>query len=159
MQNHPRTLSVAASAQAMTLTPLLISLSRSTRQMLQLKLAEIGLAVGQDQFLDLLTVEESIPVSVFAQKLNVRPSTTSKMTDRLAVHGWVVREGDGEDSRRTLLRLTPAGLEMQAKIREVWAQLDRELSSSLADPNKHEAVAATLEQITNVLGGRLSRLR
>ncbi len=141
------------------LVAVLLSLSRSCRQLMQIKLVEVDVMVGQDQFLDLLTVERGIPVSLLAQRLNVRPSTTSKMADRLVAQGWVLREVDDEDGRRTRLRLTPLGLEVQTEVRRIWEQTDAELASALAGASEQANVTAILAQMSAALDGRLQRLR
>ncbi|WAJ28244.1 MarR family winged helix-turn-helix transcriptional regulator [Antarcticirhabdus aurantiaca] len=141
------------------LVAVLLSLSRSCRQLMQIKLVEIDVMVGQDQFLDVLTAERGIPVSLLAQRLNVRPSTTSKMADRLVAQGWVLREVDDEDGRRTRLRLTPVGLEVQTEVRRIWEQTDAELASALAGASEQASVTTILAQMSAALDGRLQRLR
>lgn len=141
------------------LVAVLLSLSRSCRQLMQIKLVEIDVMVGQDQFLDVLTAERGIPVSLLAQRLNVRPSTTSKMADRLVAQGWVLREVDDEDGRRTRLRLTPIGLEVQTEVRRIWEQTDAELTSALAGASEQANVTTILAQMSAALDGRLQRLR
>lgn len=141
------------------LVAVLLSLSRSCRQLMQIKLVEIDVMVGQDQFLDVLTAERGIPVSLLAQRLNVRPSTTSKMADRLVAQGWVLREVDDEDGRRTRLRLTPVGLEVQTEVRRIWEQTDAELASALAGASEQANVTTILAQMSSALDGRLQRLR
>ncbi len=137
----------------------LLSLSRAFRQLMQLKLAEIDVVVGQDSFLDLLRLEDTMTVSLVAKTLNVRPSTVSKMADIMVSQKWVVREADDGDARRTRLRLTPLGLDRQAKVREIRTKLEAELLAGLKGSNVQANVPATLDLVAAVLNGRLSRLR
>lgn len=159
MREHARAASHNVPAEPATLLPVLLSLSRSFRQLMQLKLAEINVVVGQDSLLDLLTVDDTMTVSLVAKTLNVRPSTISKTADILVAQKWVVREADDEDARRTRLRLTPAGLKVQAKVREVRTQLDAELLAGLWREDEQADVRARLDLVAAVLNGRLSRLR
>ncbi|WAJ27892.1 MarR family winged helix-turn-helix transcriptional regulator [Antarcticirhabdus aurantiaca] len=126
---------------------------------MQLKLAEIDVVVGQDSFLDLLRLEDTMTVSLVAKTLNVRPSTVSKMADIMVSQKWVVREADDGDARRTRLRLTPLGLDRQAKVREIRTKLEAELLAGLKGSNVQANVPATLDLVAAVLNGRLSRLR
>ncbi|WP_158874026.1 MarR family winged helix-turn-helix transcriptional regulator [Antarcticirhabdus aurantiaca] len=137
----------------------LLSMSRSFRQLMQLKLAAIDVVVGQDSLLDLLRLEDTMTVTLVARTLNVRPSTISKMADIMVAQGWVVRESDDDDGRRTRLRLTPIGLERQAKVREIRTDLEAEVLAGLKTSNVQADVAATLDLVAAVLSGRLSRLR
>jgi len=56
-----------AIAADLVLLPLLMSISKTYRQFVALKLAEIGVMVGQDQFLDLLDPEERCSIQEAAQ--------------------------------------------------------------------------------------------
>lgn len=110
-----------AIAADLVLLPLLMSISKTYRQFVALKLAEIGVMVGQDQFLDLLDPEERCSIQEAAQKLNVRPSTVSKMVDRFQENGWALRSGHAKDQRKVLVFLTAEGAEVRRRVREIWA--------------------------------------
>lgn len=140
------------------LLPPLLSIAKTTRQLLYTKVAQIGLVFGQDHFLDVIPSEENISVCRLADKLNVRPSTVSKMVDRLFDQGFIVRETDSEDARRTLLRLTASGAVMQAKVREVWADLETDLADGLTKRDDVDVVGA-LSKMEAALNKRLARLR
>ena len=65
------------------LVAVLLSISKSTRALVGLKLNEVGFHNGQDELLLALDTSTPISVSKLAGELNVRPSTVSKMLDRL----------------------------------------------------------------------------
>ncbi|MBB4001621.1 MarR family transcriptional regulator [Aurantimonas endophytica] len=108
------------------LLPNLLSISKSLRALMGLKLAELGLHPGQDELLLALSPNMGTGVSVLANRLGVRPSTVSKMVDLLVQAGQVERAVNPRDARRTVICITPSGIEMQGRIIEVWLRLESE---------------------------------
>ncbi|MCO6404068.1 MarR family transcriptional regulator [Aurantimonas endophytica] len=133
----------------------LLSIARSIRAMMGLKLAELGLHAGQDELLLALVPEGTVSVSRLADTLVVRPSTVSKMLDRLVTAGLVERAEDPRDGRRTVVRMTSSGVEMQGRIREVWQGLENELQ----DIPDQGAATQSLQALQQILNAKLRRLR
>ncbi|WAJ29588.1 MarR family winged helix-turn-helix transcriptional regulator [Antarcticirhabdus aurantiaca] len=140
------------------LVPLLLSISKSTRAFLALLLSEIDLHPGQDQLLMRLVPGEPISVSLLADQLSVRPSTVSKMLDRLIEKDLVQRSSNDSDARRTMVRITPDGEAVRARVRSVWERLDGELCAALEN-SEIGSVVRTLRQTDEVLAVKLRRLR
>lgn len=136
----------------------LLSIAKSTRAFIALLLAEIGLHPGQDQLLDRLMPGTPISVSVLANELSVRPSTVSKMLDRLIDRGLVIRTANKSDQRRTMVELTPKGEAVRGEVRAIWRRLDTELVSAL-DKDQRQSLTFTLSQIDEILAQKLRRLR
>lgn len=134
----------------------LLSVAKSVRQLVGLKLAAVEVMVGQDQFL--LLFADGAPRSVLeiADALSVRASTVSKMTDILERKGWVTRWPDSQDARRVLLRLTEAGQAAADRVRVVEAALEAELMDGLGHDHH---LLAPLAHLDRVLTKRLRRLR
>ena len=141
----------------MRLVPALLSISKSTRALMQLKLAEAAFYNGQDELL--LALEEEVPVFVsrLADKLSVRPSTVSKMLDLLVTKGLVDRRNDPRDARRTLVQITTAGLDARSLLLKMRETLEVELVASLQ--GSVGITAVVLESIAGLLRKRLNRLR
>ncbi|KQT65941.1 hypothetical protein ASG54_17130 [Aureimonas sp. Leaf460] len=97
-------------------------------------------------------------VSTVAAHLAIRPSTVSKMMDRLVNKGLVERVGDVRDGRRTLIRITPAGIEARKMLMQARAELDAELGAGMS-PEKCAAVTLELEEFAHYIASRLRRLR
>lgn len=135
----------------------LLSLAKTTRALFGIRLTEIGLHLGQDQLLQRLDPERPITVSALGEALNVRPSTVSKMVDRLASASLVKRSMHDGDARRTMISITPAGIEMQKKIRAVWKSVEKEVLRSMG--RSPRAVAKELRTLDRHLILRLRRLR
>ncbi|WP_244630862.1 MarR family winged helix-turn-helix transcriptional regulator [Aureimonas sp. ME7] len=136
----------------------LLSISKSTRAFLSLLLMELDLHPGQDQLL--ARVEPGVPISVsaLADQLAVRPSTVSKMLDRLMEKKLVERASHREDARRTMVMLTPAGEALRRRVTELWDKLEVELSSAVP-PEKREALLRSLGEADTLLSAKLRRLR
>lgn len=163
MPNSIRSTAVQGGAQAiagdLVLLPLLMSVSKTYRQFVALKLAEIGVMVGQDQFLDLLDPQEQCSIQEAAHRLNVRPSTVSKMVDRFQENGWATRSGHARDQRKVLVVLTEKGSEVREQVREIWAAVESEIVAAMPPAGDQDPRFEELRQIDAALLGRLSRLR
>lgn len=136
----------------------LLSIAKSTRAFLALLLAQIDLHPGQDQLLVRLTPGESVSVSALAEQLAVRPSTVSKMLDRLIEKDLVLRESNSRDARRTMVTLTSSGEAAKQRVRALWMRLETELGNSL-DEKERGAMLSSLQQVDQLLSARLRRLR
>ncbi|WP_152047298.1 MarR family winged helix-turn-helix transcriptional regulator [Aureimonas psammosilenae] len=140
------------------LVPTLLSIAKSSRAFLTLLLADVGLHPGQDQLLQSLIPGETISVSVLADQLAVRPSTVSKMLDRLIDRDLVKRTASSEDARRTMVALTPEGEKARNSVQEVWDRLEAELKSSFG-AEEFETQVRVLGKVDELLTTRLRRLR
>ncbi|KQT64511.1 MULTISPECIES: MarR family winged helix-turn-helix transcriptional regulator [unclassified Aureimonas] len=138
--------------------PTLLSIAKSTRAFLALLLAEIDLHPGQDQLLHRLEPGETVSVSMLADQLSVRPSTVSKMLDRLIEKELVVRAANNRDARRTMVALTARGEEVKEKVRTIWNRLEQELTAAL-QPDDINRLLGALEQVDDLLTVKLRRLR
>ena len=141
-----------------TLLTHLNSISKATRQLVAMRLATIGVIVGQDQLIDYLDPVVPRSGQDAAMALSVRPSTVSKMLDRLQQRGWITRAQDHGDMRKTLVLLTPVGVEVKRNVHEVWAAVEAELTVALGS-DLSTTCLPELARVSGVLGQRLSRLR
>ncbi|KAB0676291.1 MarR family transcriptional regulator [Aureimonas leprariae] len=140
----------------LSLLPHLLSVSRSVRQLLAMRLVDLDVAVGQDQFLLSFEDDGQVSVAEIAIRLSVRASTVSKMTDRLAAKGWVVRSADNEDARRVLVHLTDEGRAARDAVLRVEAEVEAEILAALAEKT---ATVSALAELDAVVAKRLRRLR
>ncbi|MER0239528.1 MarR family winged helix-turn-helix transcriptional regulator [Fulvimarina sp. MAC8] len=136
----------------------LLAIAKSTRAFIALLLSDIDLHPGQDQLLVRLLPNEPVSVSVLAEDLSVRPSTISKMLDRLIEKGLVERGAHKVDLRRTMVQLTPKGEQARDKVYEVWRKLDVDLIGAL-DEKERVVLGESLSKIETLLSQRLRRLR
>lgn len=135
-----------------------LSSAQSLRALMGLKLAPLGLAAGQDRLLLAFGERDRMSVSVLADTLNVRPSTVSKMIDRLVGRGLTVRLHDDIDARLTYVGLTDAGRAMFRKLRVLCEVIENDLQSDLSTEDTRRMMEG-LTLLTEAIGKRLHRLR
>ncbi|KQT46315.1 hypothetical protein ASG43_11870 [Aureimonas sp. Leaf454] len=139
------------------LVPALLSISKSMRALRGIKLAALGFNNGQDELL-MAVPDEGLPVAQLADLLMIRPSTVSKMTDRLIERALVERVGDLRDARRTIVRITQAGLEAREMVIAARQELEKELTRTLEEKDLMQ-MQACLDDCADMLERRLKRLR
>lgn len=137
--------------------PALLSISKSTRALVGIKLTELGFHNGQDELVLALDEKAETSVTKLADELCIRPSTVSKMLDRLVAAGMVERSTDKRDARRTMVRITAAGLDARSRLLDMRAKLEAELVSSF--PGDITSMMRALVEVSAVLKARLSRVR
>lgn len=139
------------------LVPLLLSIAKSTRALMGVKLAEHDFHNGQDELLVALEKNTLVSVSDIAEQLSVRPSTVSKMLDRVIAKGLAERIGNTTDARKTMVQITPAGLEARSMLLKLRERIEADLRGSLTIDD--EVALQSLESLAALLKQRLSRLR
>jgi len=139
--------------------PSLVSIMKSGRALITLRLAEIGLHPGQDHMLMALP-EDGPPVLVseLANTLGVRSSTASKMLDRLEFAGLVRRSNGPSDRRHTIVHLTAKGNEVRKQVEELWAEVEFYILRGVSD-EEAEAMCQATERLDALMSERLRRLR
>ena len=157
-QNNGGLLTLPGSASGDKLVPTLLSITKSTRAFLTLLLAEIDLHPGQDQLLHRLELGTPVTVSALADLLAVRPSTVSKMLDRLVEKDLLERIAHRQDGRRTMVILTPEGLAVKNSVQRIWDRLETELTAALSTCEIDNLTSA-LVQVDDLLKMKLRRLR
>ncbi|SDN68239.1 DNA-binding transcriptional regulator, MarR family [Aureimonas jatrophae] len=120
-----------------------------------LKLAEIGLRVGQDDVLLALPQGGTISVGQLAFVVSVRPSTISKMLGNLERDGFVGREAHASDARKSTVRILPKGIEIRAKAQDIRSALNAELLLKV----ENAAVLSLLLNLDQAVSQKLSRVR
>jgi DNA-binding MarR family transcriptional regulator len=140
------------------MVPTLLSIAKSTRAFLMLMLTEIDLHPGQDQLLYRLELGVPVSVSALADLLAVRPSTVSKMLDRLVEKHLIERTAHRQDGRRTMVVLTPEGEKVKHSVQRIWKRLETDLISAL-NPREIEGLTNALVQVDGLLTVKLRRLR
>ena len=120
--------------------------------------AGLGLTMTQVRVLSTLQMEDGLAAGELAERLNVRPSTVTRIVDRLVQNKLVARDVDESDRRLVRHRLTKKGAsvfrELQSMGRErvsrVFERLDDEqvkrVVEALRDLNEAVEAVASEEQ-------------
>jgi len=150
-QDGPTPANCAAAIQSLN------QAAKLCRAWLGIELSHIGLHPGQDSLLRELRHAPNTP-SGLAAALQVRPPTISKMIERLEGAGFVAREHDRTDNRRSRILLTAKGEEALGAIDLAWERLSaiagRDLSADEID-----RTTAVLSSFEINLARALSRIR
>jgi DNA-binding MarR family transcriptional regulator len=148
-----RTIAVTdgAAGQAGSLLETVFSISKSMRCLTGLALGEFGLFSGQDEML--LALDGSTPLSVttLSKVLGVRPSTVSKMADRLQERRLVIRT-KGDDKRVSYIAITETGLELRKKVLGLHQRLEADFIKSYGHAGSI-AIDKALETVEGLVRG------
>ncbi|WP_230790331.1 MarR family winged helix-turn-helix transcriptional regulator [Aurantimonas coralicida] len=136
----------------------LLQVAKLTRTYVDIALRVAHLHPGQDELICVLTTEPTMTVSEIADLLHIRSSTVSKTTDRLAAKGLVERVPFESDHRKTALVLTPAGVETQTFVREIWCGVEENLFGELST-SETEEIREGLELLDRRLRERVAQFR
>ena len=85
-------------------------------------LAELGLTFAQAHALRLLDPDRPSPMSSLAELLVCDASNVTGIADRLEARGLVERRSLGADRRVKTLALTPAGIELRARVADLMSE-------------------------------------
>ncbi|MEV0271470.1 MarR family transcriptional regulator [Hamadaea sp. NPDC050747] len=131
----------------------LMALSRALVALTVRSLNELDTDVTLTQYRTLIVLASQGPqrTADLAHEVGVRPSTASRMCDRLVTRGLVRRQPDDADRRVVWVALTESGKDLVGQAMTLRRQL---LSQLLADAGVHdgEAFAATAERLAAAAG-------
>ena len=85
-------------------------------------LTELGLTFAQAHAIRLLDPERPSPMSGLAELLVCDASNVTGIADRLEARGLVERRSVGADRRVKTLALTPAGVELRARVADLMSE-------------------------------------
>jgi len=81
-----------------------------------------------------------------ARRMIERAPDVTRLIDRLEARGFVARDRSTEDRRRSVTRITPAGLELLAQMQAAMENIDRSIDSRLSEAEMTE-LSRLLEKI------------
>ena len=129
----------------------LIRISKKTRTILGLRLAEIGLATGEDDILLGLEPDRAVTVAALSSRLGVRGPTIRKAADRLADRGLV------EVQAGSIIKLTAAGLAIQPRVVAVHRRIASDIGRTI-DIGKLAALTQELNELDGCLSVSLQKM-
>ena len=111
---------------------------------------ELGLTLTQLRTLFVLRVEDGASAGVLAERLNVTPSTLTRIVDRLVRQGLVQRETDHGDRRLVRHRLSASGSNTVEELERGFRARMNEVVDRLSAPQLERLVLA-LDDLTAAL--------
>ncbi|MCC4298146.1 MarR family winged helix-turn-helix transcriptional regulator [Aurantimonas coralicida] len=136
----------------------LLYVAKLTRAHVEIALRVADLRPGQDEVICALSTEAPMTNSEVADRLRIRSSTVSKMTDKLVAKGLVERTPLESDHRKIALALTAAGAETQALVRDIWCGVEENLFGELS-ASETEEIRTGLQLLDSRLLERVARFR
>lgn len=109
-----------------------------------------GIVPSHGDILVILFRRDSVPMSELAAAINKKKNTVTTLVDKLFQLGYVVKTNDPDDSRITLVKLTPKGRSLQAAFNEVSDILLEKVYNGINEKEK-DAVIKILLKIKNNL--------
>ncbi|AXU16693.1 MarR family transcriptional regulator [Streptomyces clavuligerus] len=100
----------------------------------------LGLYPGQEILMTLLWERGPVRQSELIRKLELDPSTVTKMLQRLEQSGQVRRSPDPADRRAALVEATERGHELREEVERAWARLEEQTLAGLADEERAELI-------------------
>jgi DNA-binding MarR family transcriptional regulator len=95
---------------------------------------DVGITMAQAKVLHVLAAG-SIHMSELVARLRVTPSTTSGLVEKLVDQGLAARADDLADRRQVIVSVTPAGLELMERFRELNSRQLRALLRTVSAPD------------------------
>jgi MarR family transcriptional regulator, organic hydroperoxide resistance regulator len=109
--------------------------THATLHSLAVRLEHLGLNPSEQNVLAVLADGGVRAVGELAAATGTKPSTLTSVLDRLERGGQLEREADLGDRRSVLIRLTPAGRQAAAAVREAMSALEK---SALAGVSRQQ---------------------
>jgi DNA-binding MarR family transcriptional regulator len=82
--------------------------------------------------------EDEITVGAVADQLNVDPSVASRMVTDCIDSGYLQRAASASDGRRTVLELTPAGVDLRDRFRALQRQAFERITAAWTPADRHD---------------------
>jgi len=95
----------------------LAAVFKGTRAVMQAELDGLGVYPGQDYLLETLAEEDGLHVGEIARRLKIEVPTVVRTVQRLEAAGFVRRDRDPKDQRRSLVLLTDRGRAVTPAVR------------------------------------------
>jgi DNA-binding MarR family transcriptional regulator len=92
---------------------------------------EIDLSPAEFRVLCTLTPEDQVSGSLFAERIELSPSRSSRVIDRMIQNGYLTAMRNSSDKRGITISLTERGVDLKAKIDEERQQCNDKLEQLL----------------------------
>lgn len=120
-------------------------------------LKEENLHPGQMPLLVLLWKEEGLSQRELAKRLDIKPSTLNVMIGRLEKNGYIRKEHDAADQRRSLIYFTEEGRRVCEKMKEKFSEFKDIVLESFSEEEKEE-LCRLLQKFCDCLDEQMKQL-
>ncbi len=129
---------------------LLHDAARALRKRFESRTVELGLSSAQWRLLLLVCRDPGAPQNRFADALDIEPISVSRLIDRMAAGGWVLRQEDPGDRRVKLVAPTDKALSAYADIKAIADDVYAEALAGLSEAEAQMLIAGLSTIIRNL---------
>jgi DNA-binding MarR family transcriptional regulator len=130
----------------------IFALARSHRGLAAQLLREVGLFAGQEIMLMQLWDQDSQSQNCLGRTLRLDHSTVAISVRRLEDAGLVNRCRSKEDGRVTIVSLTQAGRDLEAKVLDIWSRLENITTEGFTEQESEWLVKLSRKIVSNADG-------
>lgn len=112
---------------------------------------------GQMPLLVLLWKEEGLSQRELAKRLEIKPSTLNVMIGRLEKNGYIRKEHDAADQRRSLIYFTEEGRRVFEKMKEKFSEFKDVVLDAFSEEEKEE-LCRLLQKFCDCLDEQMKQL-
>lgn len=127
-------------------------LARLYTRSIDSRLYAYGLSHGQLPALMELWEKPGLTQTEIAKRVAVEQPTMANTVARMERDGWIERQADPVDRRRTLLFPTPRAMELQSRILAEVAQVNSKFAGGLSDADRHQVMYVLHKMVDNLDG-------
>jgi DNA-binding MarR family transcriptional regulator len=109
-----------------------------------------GIVPSHGEILVRLFRRDSIPMSELAAAINKKKNTVTTLVEKLVNLGYVTKSTDTDDSRITLVKLTPDGKSLQKSFDKVSAVLLDTVYNGITEKEKEAVLKVLLKMKKNL---------
>lgn len=109
-----------------------------------------GIVPSHGEILVRLFRRDSIPMSELAAAINKKKNTVTTLVEKLVNLGYVTKSTDTDDSRITLVKLTPDGKSLQKSFNKVSAVLLDTVYNGITEKEKEAVLKVLLKMKKNL---------
>lgn len=109
-----------------------------------------GIVPSHGEILVRLFRRDSIPMSELASAINKKKNTVTTLVEKLVNLGYVSKSTDPDDSRITLVKLTPDGKSLQKSFDKVSAVLLDTVYNGITEKEKESVLKVLLKMKKNL---------
>ncbi len=110
---------------------------------------DVDLSPAEFKVLSSLTPEDQVSGRVFAKKVELSASRSSRVIDKMIENGFLVAARNREDRRGITVTLTEKGIEIHKQIEEAREHCNT-MFEELLDDNERLEIAGTLKKLANL---------
>jgi DNA-binding MarR family transcriptional regulator len=113
-------------------------------------MTQFGLSPAEYNGIASLDPGEEVCGTVVSEKMNLSPSRSSRVVEKMVQKGYLIREIDSKDRRKCTICLSPKGMDIKEQINKHHETCEQRLRDTLTE-DEIETFSSTLNKIIDKL--------